>query len=82
VADNGCGVPAEIRDKIFEPFFTTKGESGTGLGLWITQGIVRKYEGTLRLRSSTRDACSGTCFSVFFPSSDVDEPAPDREQQE
>jgi PAS domain S-box-containing protein len=67
VADNGRGIPAELREKIFDPFFTTKGESGTGLGLWITTGIVSKYDGTLRLRSSARPDRSGTCFSVFFP---------------
>jgi PAS domain S-box-containing protein len=67
VADNGRGIPAEIREKIFDPFFTTKGESGTGLGLWITAGIVNKYGGTLRLRSTTRAGRSGTCFSLFFP---------------
>jgi signal transduction histidine kinase len=67
VADNGRGIPQEIRDKIFEPFFTTKGESGTGLGLWITKGIVEKYGGNMRLRTSTRDSRSGTCFSVFLP---------------
>ena len=66
-ADNGCGIPAEAREKIFDPFFTTKGESGTGLGLWITSDIVRKYDGTMRLRSTTRPGRSGTCFSVFFP---------------
>jgi PAS domain S-box-containing protein len=67
VADDGPGIPADIRASIFEPFFTTKGENGTGLGLWITSAILRKYEGTLRLRTSTRGPGSGTCFSVFFP---------------
>lgn len=67
IADNGRGIPPEIREKIFEPFFTTKGESGTGLGLWITLGIISKYDGTLRLRSSTRPESAGTSFSVFLP---------------
>lgn len=67
VADNGPGIPAEVRGKIFEPFFTTKGEAGTGLGLWITSGIIEKNDGTLRLRTVTRAGRTGTCFSVFFP---------------
>ena len=67
VADNGPGIPANIRGKIFDPFFTTKGEAGTGLGLWITSGIVHNSGGTLRLRSVTRDGRTGTCFSVFLP---------------
>jgi PAS domain S-box-containing protein len=67
VADNGPGIPAEVRGKIFEPFFTTKGEAGTGLGLWITSGIVEKNDGTLRLRTVTRTGRTGTCFSVFLP---------------
>jgi PAS domain S-box-containing protein len=67
VADNGPGIPAEVRAKIFEPFFTTKGESGTGLGLWIASDILRKYDGTIQLRSSTQGGYSGTCFSVFLP---------------
>lgn len=67
VADNGPGIPKNIRGKIFEPFFTTKGEAGTGLGLWITSGIVNNSGGTLRLRSVTRDGRTGTCFSVFLP---------------
>jgi PAS domain S-box-containing protein len=67
VADNGPGIPDEIRGKIFDPFFTTKGEGGTGLGLWVSADIIRKYEATMRLRSSTRPGRSGTCFSVFFP---------------
>jgi PAS domain S-box-containing protein len=67
VADEGVGIPANVRAKIFEPFFTTKGEGGTGLGLWITTDILRKYQGTMQLRSSTREGSSGTCFSVFLP---------------
>jgi PAS domain S-box-containing protein len=67
VADNGPGIPPEVRSKIFEPFFTTKGEGGTGLGLWITSDILRKYDGTMRLRSCTRPERSGTCFSIFLP---------------
>jgi PAS domain S-box-containing protein len=67
VADNGPGISGDIRERIFEPFFTTKGESGTGLGLWITADIISKYGGTLRLRSSTQPHLSGSCFSVFFP---------------
>jgi signal transduction histidine kinase len=67
IRDNGSGVSAENQRKIFDPFFTTKGEKGTGLGLWITQGIVSKHGGLIRLRSSTRLGRSGTCFSVFLP---------------
>jgi signal transduction histidine kinase len=67
VADNGPGMPVDVRDKVFEPFFTTKGESGTGLGLWITSDIVRKYQGTIRIRTNTQRGRSGTHFSVFFP---------------
>lgn len=67
VADTGAGIPAGNLNRIFEPFFTTKGEHGTGLGLWVTRGIVQKHEGHIRVRSSTRPGRSGTVFSVFFP---------------
>jgi signal transduction histidine kinase len=67
VADNGPGIPADVRPRILEPFFTTKGESGTGLGLWIASDILRKYDGVMKLRTSTQPRCSGTCFSIFLP---------------
>lgn len=67
IADNGSGIPRENRPFIFEPFFSTKGESGTGLGLWVTKGIIEKHRGTVRVRSSYGDYGSGTTFSIFLP---------------
>jgi signal transduction histidine kinase len=67
IADNGVGISPEHRRRLFEPFVTTKGERGTGLGLWVSSGIVKKHDGSIRLRSSTRAGRSGTCFSVFLP---------------
>lgn len=67
IADNGPGIPPENRRRIFEPFFTTKGEKGTGLGLWVTNGIVEKHGGHIRFRSSSVATNSGTVFDVFLP---------------
>jgi PAS domain S-box-containing protein len=71
VADNGHGIRHEHLASIFDPFFTTKGEKGTGLGLWVSYGIVQKYGGTVHVHSSVRPQHSGTCFSVFFPQTAV-----------
>ncbi len=67
IADDGQGIRREDSQKIFEPFFTTKGEKGTGLGLWVCQGIVHKHGGFIRMRSSTLARHSGTVFSIFLP---------------
>jgi PAS domain S-box-containing protein len=66
-ADNGPGIPTELRRRVFEPFFTTKGQKGTGLGLWVSEGIVHKHGGKLRVRSTQEPGRSGTCFSIFLP---------------
>jgi PAS domain S-box-containing protein len=67
IADDGVGINPEHRSKLFAPFFTTKGEKGTGIGLWVTSGIVRKHGGAIRVRSSIEKKKSGTIFSVFLP---------------
>jgi two-component system CheB/CheR fusion protein len=67
IADNGPGIPQSLRQQIFEPFYTTKGERGTGLGLWVSKGIIQKYGGSIRVRSSVQQRCRGTAFAVFLP---------------
>jgi PAS domain S-box-containing protein len=67
IADDGPGIQSENAHRIFEPFFTTKGEKGTGLGLWVCQGIIHKHGGFIRMRTSTRPEQSGTVFSIFLP---------------
>jgi PAS domain S-box-containing protein len=67
VADNGAGIALEHLPKIFEPFFTTKDSKGTGLGLWVSHGIVNKHQGSIRVRTSVEGARHGTCFMVFLP---------------
>ncbi|KAA0949768.1 MULTISPECIES: ATP-binding protein [unclassified Pseudomonas] len=65
VADNGCGIAPESVQKIFDPFFTTKpvGE-GTGLGLSLSYGIVKKHHGDI---SVTSEVGKGTTFRVILP---------------
>jgi len=67
VVDTGSGMAAEVKQRLFEPFFTTKGIGGTGLGLWITKDLVRKNQGSIKIRSSTGPARSGTFVSLRFP---------------
>jgi signal transduction histidine kinase len=67
IMDSGSGIPAELLPTIFEPFITTKGETGTGLGLWVTQEIVKKNGWNIRVRSSQCPGRSGTTFSLCMP---------------
>ena len=63
VADNGPGIPADVRLRIFEPYFSTR-KSGTGLGLAIAQTIVSEHGGTIRARDNHP---TGTVFTVELP---------------
>ena len=67
VADNGSGIPRKNLQRIFEPFYTTKKDTGTGLGLWVSRGIVQKHGGSIRVRSRAEGPATGTVFSVFMP---------------
>ena len=65
VQDDGPGIPAAILSKIFDPFFTTKSVgSGTGLGLWISDTIVREHGGRIEVHTTEG---RGTTFSVVLP---------------
>ena len=64
IADNGVGMDRWMMDRLFHPFMTTKGESGNGLGLWVSKGIVDKHHGTIRVRSQNE---RGTVFRMFLP---------------
>jgi signal transduction histidine kinase len=67
IADTGSGIPAALLPAIFEPFVTTKGETGTGLGLWVTCEIVRRNGWSIRVRSRSGTGSSGTVFSIAMP---------------
>lgn len=67
VSDTGVGIRHEDVEKLFQPFFTTKSTKGTGLGLWISKGIVQKYEGRIAFRSFCRGEGNITCFRAFLP---------------
>ena len=66
IRDHGRGVPEEIQAQLFQPFFTTKGERGTGLGLWISRGIMTRHGGTIDLSSNSDPILHGTTVSVFL----------------
>jgi PAS domain S-box-containing protein len=67
IADQGHGIPQKVLSDLFQPFFTTKGERGTGLGLWISKGIIEKHGGTISVESRTGPDDHGTTFTIFLP---------------
>jgi len=64
IADDGPGIPDEVRRRVFEPFFTTKGETGTGLGLAMVQACMRRHGGSVELDT---EVGTGTKFRLRFP---------------
>ncbi len=72
VSDNGSGIDPAVKDLIFDPFFTTKkvGE-GTGLGLSVVYGIIKKHEGRIAVSSHPGE---GTTFTVYIPAAEETRP--------
>jgi len=69
VADTGIGMESGVRERVFEAFFTTKEVTGTGLGLWVSHGIIVKHRGQVHVRSrmAQEGRASGTVFQIFIP---------------
>ncbi len=64
VRDTGVGMDSETQERIFEAFYSTKTERGTGLGLWVSHGIVQGHGGTMKVRSRPGH---GTTFLIALP---------------
>lgn len=63
--DTGIGIKEDKLNKVFEPFFTTKKEGkGTGLGLWVSYGIVKSFQGDIKIKSKLNE---GTSFIIKLP---------------
>jgi two-component system, cell cycle sensor histidine kinase and response regulator CckA len=76
VADNGPGIDPEVADRVFDPFFTTKPQGeGTGMGLAMVHGIVKRHDGYLELENNPGQ---GATFHVFLPkTSETERPETD-----
>jgi signal transduction histidine kinase len=72
VADTGEGISPSTLGKLFQPFVTTKGDAGTGLGLWVSKGILDKHHSKIHVRSRVG---RGTIFRIFLPSDTTVAPA-------
>ena len=68
VADNGCGIPSENRDKIFIPFFSTK-KNGSGIGLSLSREIVKLHNAVIQVQSKEGE---GTAFTILFKSNTLE----------
>ena len=77
ITDHGPGIPLAIQEQLFRPFFTTKGERGTGLGLWVSRGIITKHGGSIDLHSSVAREDHGTTIEVFLATEPTLNPAGD-----
>lgn len=65
ISDTGKGIPEENLAKVFDPFFTTKAEDGgTGLGLWLSQGVIERHGGTIQIKSTENE---GTTVEIQLP---------------
>jgi PAS domain S-box-containing protein len=79
VSDSGAGIPPDILERVFDPYFTTKDvDQGLGMGLALVQGIVRKHDGAIAIRS---EPGKGTTVEVLFPLIDAQPPSESQKQE-
>ena len=64
LGDTGTGMTADVKQRLFDPFFTTKGKAGTGMGLAVSFGIIRRHEGSIEVDS---EPGRGTTFKISLP---------------
>jgi len=64
ITDTGTGMGPEVKQRLFDPFFTTKGKAGTGMGLAVSFGIIRRHEGSIEVES---EPGRGTTFKISLP---------------
>jgi signal transduction histidine kinase/ActR/RegA family two-component response regulator len=64
LGDTGSGMTADVKQRLFDPFFTTKGKAGTGMGLAVSFGIIRRHEGSIEVDS---EPGRGTTFKISLP---------------
>jgi signal transduction histidine kinase/ActR/RegA family two-component response regulator len=64
ITDTGTGMTAEVKQRLFDPFFTTKGKAGTGMGLAVSFGIIRRHDGSIEVDS---EPGRGTTFRISLP---------------
>jgi signal transduction histidine kinase/FixJ family two-component response regulator len=64
IADNGTGMTPDVKSRLFDPFFTTKGKSGTGMGMAVSFGIIRRHNGSIDVES---EPGRGSTFRISLP---------------
>jgi signal transduction histidine kinase/FixJ family two-component response regulator len=64
IADSGTGMTPEVKSRLFDPFFTTKGKGGTGMGMAVSFGIIRRHNGSIDVES---EPGRGTTFRITLP---------------
>jgi signal transduction histidine kinase/FixJ family two-component response regulator len=64
IADNGTGMTPDVKSRLFDPFFTTKGKGGTGMGMAVSFGIIRRHNGSIDVES---EPGRGTIFRISLP---------------
>ncbi|HEY2963446.1 MAG TPA: ATP-binding protein [Pyrinomonadaceae bacterium] len=64
ISDTGTGMGPDVKQRLFDPFFTTKGKAGTGMGLAVSFGIIRRHEGSIEVDS---EPGRGTTFKISLP---------------